>query len=169
MFFSSKKSTAPDHRLVMAFGTFDYLHAGHENFLKQAKEQGHELLVVLARDNTVRSVKGRDPVNNEKKRLKNLRQTGWADKIILGHQSDKHKVVLQNKPAVIALGYDQFVFTQTLQKTLIDHNLNSEIVRLQPYFPQVYKSSLIRQKLEQGERLESAPHLQEQPTKTGIN
>ena len=147
MFFLSSKASS-NKKLVMAFGTFDFLHAGHENFLRQAKELGQELLVVLARDNTVRSVKGRDPVNNERKRLKNLRQSGWADKVILGNQTDKHKVILQYKPAVIALGYDQFVFTQTLQKTLIDHNLNSEIVRLTAYFPQVYKSSLIRQKLE---------------------
>lgn len=150
MFFSKKNQSNPDRKLVMAFGTFDFLHAGHETFLKQAKSHGTELLVVLARDNTVRSVKGRSPANNEQKRLKNLRQTGWADKVILGHQTDKHKVVLQHKPEVIALGYDQFVFTQTLQKTLIDNNLNSEIVRLESYLPQVYKSSIIRQKLEEG-------------------
>ena len=149
MFFLNKNKRASEGKLVMAFGTFDFLHAGHENFLRQARQHGTELLVVLARDNTVRSVKGRDPVNNENKRLKALRQTGWADKVILGNQSDKHKVILQHKPEVIALGYDQFIFTQTLQKTLIDHSLNSEIVRLESYFPQVYKSSLIRQKLEQ--------------------
>lgn len=148
MFFQKKNQAKSDHKLVMAFGTFDFLHAGHENFLKQAKQFGTELLVVLARDNTVRSVKGRNPVNNENKRLKALRQTGWVDKVILGNQSDKHKVILQHKPAIIALGYDQFVFTQTLQKTLIDHNLNSEIIRLEAYLPQVYKSSLIRQNLE---------------------
>jgi glycerol-3-phosphate cytidylyltransferase-like family protein len=65
----------------------------------------------------------------------------------LGNQADKHKVVLKYKPAIIALGYDQHVFTQTLQKTLIDNNLNSEIIRLESYFPQVYKSSLLQAKL----------------------
>jgi len=147
MFFNKQKTTHSNNKLVMAFGTFDYLHAGHENFLRQAKSLGTELIVVLARDTTVRSVKGRPSTNNEKKRLKNLRQTGWADKVILGNQADKHKVVLQYKPAIIALGYDQHVFTQTLQKTLIDNNLNSEIVRLESYFPQVYKSSLLQAKL----------------------
>lgn len=148
MFFSKAKKGGLNDKLVMAFGTFDYLHAGHENFLKQARKLGTELIVVIARDNTVRSVKGRLPANNEKTRLKNLRQTGWADQVVLGNQTDKHKVILQHKPAVIALGYDQYVFTQTLQKTLIDHNLDSEIIRLDAYFPQVYKSSLIRQQIE---------------------
>lgn len=130
----------------MAFGTFDYLHAGHENFLKQARALGDSLIVVLARDGTVQSVKGRKALNNENQRLKNLRKTGWADKVILGNQDNKHQVILKNKPDVIVLGYDQFVFTQTLQKTLIDNNLNTEIVRLDAYLPQVYKSSLLREK-----------------------
>lgn len=158
-----KSSKNPATKLVMAFGTFDYLHAGHENFLRQAKALGTELLVVLARDTTVRSVKGRSSVHNEKTRLKNLRQTGWADQVILGNHSDKHKVIIQYNPAIIALGYDQHAFTQTLQKTLIDHNLNSEIIRLESYFPQLYKSSLL-QELENGEipqtmlGAQSSPH-----------
>lgn len=131
----------------MAFGTFDYLHAGHENFLKQARALGDTILVVLARDSTVQSVKGRKALNDENQRLKNLRKTGWADKVILGNKDNKHQVILKNKPDVIVLGYDQFIFTQTLQKTLIDNNLNTEIVRLDAYFPQVYKSSLLREKI----------------------
>jgi len=130
----------------MAFGTFDYLHAGHENFLKQARSKGDYLLIVLARDNTVQSVKGRAPLNNEKARLKNLRATGWADEVILGNHDNKHQVILDHRPTVITLGYDQFVFTQTLQKTLIANQLNTEIIRLDAYFPQVYRSSLLKPK-----------------------
>jgi cytidyltransferase-like protein len=144
MFFWSKKNRI-EGKIVMAFGTFDFLHAGHENYLKEAKKLGDHLIVVIGRDNTVRSIKGRPAANSEKNRLKNLRQTGWADRVILGNRGDKHQIVLKYRPAVIALGYDQFAFTQTLQKTLIDHNLNTEIVRLTPYFPQTYKSSQIRQ------------------------
>jgi len=147
MFFRKSPKKSPNQKLVMAFGTFDYLHAGHENFLKQARSHGTTLLVVLALDNTVQSVKGRAPLHNENQRLKNLRKTGWADKVILGNKENKHQVILKNRPDVICLGYDQFVFTQTLQKTLIDNNLDTEIVRLEAYFPQVYKSSLLREKL----------------------
>lgn len=148
MFFSKSSKKSADEKLVMAFGTFDYLHAGHENFLKQARALGDILLIVLARDTTVKSVKGRTPLHNENQRLKNLRKTGWADQVVLGNQDNKHQVILKNRPDIIALGYDQFVFTQTLQKTLIDNNLNTEIIRLEAYFPQVYKSSLLREKLE---------------------
>ncbi|MCC6643492.1 adenylyltransferase/cytidyltransferase family protein, partial [Candidatus Peregrinibacteria bacterium] len=85
----STKKTAQNGKLVMAFGTFDYLHAGHENYLKQAKKLGDELIVVLALDQTVRSVKGRAPTYNQQQRLKNLRQTGWADRVVLGNAQDK--------------------------------------------------------------------------------
>lgn len=132
----------------MAFGTFDLLHAGHENFLRQVKEQGDHLIVILARDKTVRSVKGRAPVNKEKVRMKNLKQTGWADQVELGNHKDKYQIILKHKPHTIALGYDQFVFTQSLPKVLIDHGLNIEIIRMTPYYPQVYKSSLLREKQE---------------------
>lgn len=143
----SNKKPAQNGKLVMAFGTFDYLHAGHENYLKQAKKLGDELIVVLALDQTVRSVKGRAPTYNEQQRLKNLRKTGWADRVVLGNAQDKHKVILKHQPDVIALGYDQYAFTQTLQKTIIENNLSTEIIRLDPYFPQLYKSSLLREKL----------------------
>jgi FAD synthetase len=148
MLFSKKIKKSPSEKLVMAFGTFDFLHAGHENFLKQAKQLGDKLLVVVALDNTVKSVKGRPPVNSEKIRLNALKKNSSVDKAILGLPGDKHKVILQYKPDIIALGYDQFVFTQTLEKTIISNQLSTEIVRLEAYFPQIYKSSLIRRQLE---------------------
>lgn len=139
--------TPKNKKIVMAFGTFDYLHAGHENYLNQAKKLGEYLLVVIARDKTVRQTKGHSPANNEKVRAANVRKTGIADKVILGYHSDKHKVLRKYKPSVIALGYDQFVFTQTLEKTLIGLKLDADIRRMDAFFPQVYKSSLIRHRL----------------------
>jgi FAD synthetase len=129
---------------VMAFGTFDLFHAGHENYLKQAKQLGEFLMVVIARDKTVQNIKGRAPLESERQRLKNVKNSGLADKVILGFHGDKHKVLKKHRPDVIALGYDQFIFTQRLEKTLIDLKLDATIQRLNPYHPQVYKSSLLR-------------------------
>lgn len=131
-------------KLVMVFGTFDYLHAGHENMLKQAKELGEEILVIIARDKTVKQIKGEFPDHNEKERLKILKETQWADKIILGDHKDKTKAIKLYRPDIIALGYDQFAFTYNLEKLIIDMKLNTKIVRLKPYKPDMYKSSLIK-------------------------
>ncbi len=139
----------PDHKVVIAFGTFDYLHAGHEYYLKQAKEMGDELIVVLARDKTVKQIKGESPINSERKRAKAIRNLDIADRVILGYHGDKHKVLRKYRPNIIALGYDQFVFTQKLKKTLIDLQLDAQIMRLDAHFPQVYKSSLLKKMSQQ--------------------
>jgi FAD synthetase len=129
---------------VMAFGTFDAFHAGHENYLRQAKELGDYLMVIIARDDTVKKIKGNRPLHAERQRLASVKASGIADKVILGYHGDKYKVIHKYRPDIIALGYDQFVFTQRLKKTLIDIKLDATVVRLTPYFPQIYKSSLIK-------------------------
>ena len=139
---------AHNPKTVMAFGTFDLFHAGHENYLQQAKKLGDQLMVIIARDQTVQKIKGHTTTHNEGQRLKNVKNSGLADKVVLGSKGDKHQVLKKFRPDVIALGYDQHVFTQRLEKTLIDLKLNATIVRLDAYFPQMYKSSLIRKSLE---------------------
>ncbi len=130
----------------MAFGTFDFFHAGHEFYLKKAKELGDQLIVVISRDRTVQQIKNAPASNSEKKRLKTVKSKGIADKVILGHHKDKYKVIKKYRPDIIALGHDQYVFTQALKKTLIDLKLNTCIERIDAHFPQVYKSSLIRKR-----------------------
>ena len=129
---------------VMVFGTFDYLHAGHENLFVQAREHGDHIVAIVARDKTVKTIKGEYPDHQEKERLENLESTRWADQVVLGNAKDKMKVIRQNKPNIIALGYDQFAFTYNLEKMLIDEKMDTKIVRLKPYRPDVYKSSIIK-------------------------
>ncbi len=128
----------------MAFGTFDFFHAGHEFYLNKAKQFGDQLIVVIARDRTVKKIKNAVPTNSERKRLKAVKSKDIADKIILGYHKDKYKVIKKYRPDIIVLGYDQFVFTQALKKTIIDLKLNTRIERMDAHFPQVYKSSIIR-------------------------
>lgn len=129
---------------VMAFGTFDYLHAGHESYISQAAKLGDELIVVIARDRTSQSIRGFRPHHLEKKRLKTVSDLPDVTKAVLGEHEDKYKVIRKWKPDIIALGYDQFVFTQNLNKIIIGLGLATRIIRLTPYAPQIYKSSLIR-------------------------
>ena len=135
--------------LVMVFGTFDYLHAGHENLFTQARELGDEIITIIARDETVKKIKGHLPDHNEKERLKNLQATDWSNLVILGNKKDKTKVIKDYSPDVIALGYDQFAFTYRLEKMLMDIRLDAKIVRLKPYRPDMYKSSIVKKQLEE--------------------
>ena len=138
--------TNSNKKLVMMFGTFDFLHAGHENLFNQAKELGNEVIVIIAKDNTVKKIKGELPEKNEKLRAKLLSETMWVDKVIIGSLKDKMKHIKLYKPNIIALGYDQFAFTYGLEKMLIDQKLNAEIIRLKPYKTKINKSSILKAK-----------------------
>lgn len=129
---------------VIVFGTFDLLHAGHENMFEQARTLGEYIVAVIARDDTVKKIKGHYPCYNERQRAKNLKNSGLVDKVILGSVGDKHEVIRKIRPDVIALGYDQFAFTYQLEKFLIDEKMNTQIERLTAYKPEMYKSSIIR-------------------------
>lgn len=125
----------------MAFGTFDILHPGHTYALKAAKKLGDYLVVIIARDATVLKVKGKKPLFNEKTRLKNLKQLNLADKVRLGSLGNKYQVIVEEKPDVIALGYDQNFFVDDL-KNIVDKKV--KIVRLKSHKPKIYKSSKLR-------------------------
>ncbi|EKD43521.1 MAG: hypothetical protein ACD_72C00243G0002 [uncultured bacterium] len=125
---------------VMVFGTFDIIHPGHKYFLKEAKELGDYLVVVIARDQTVQTVKHKKPKNSEEKRLKNLDDLRIANKSVLGNIQDKYQIIREENPDIIALGYDQQMFTANLEKFF----LNTKIVRLKSFKPDIYKSSKLR-------------------------
>lgn len=129
---------------VMAFGTFDYFHAGHEDYLKQAKALGDELVVVVARDETVKRVKNQKPHHAERRRLREVAACKHVDKALLGHADDKYRVIRKVKPDILALGYDQFVFTYGLKQLFIKEKMNTQIIRLNAFEPNTFKSSLIK-------------------------
>jgi len=141
-------SETPAKKLVMAFGTFDFFHAGHEDYLKQAKLLGEELIVVVARDETVKKVKGHAPKYNERKRLRDVAACAHVSKAVLGNADDKYRVIKKYSPDILALGYDQYVFTYGLKNYFIQEKLNIEVIRLDAFEPQTFKSSLIRRSLE---------------------
>lgn len=129
----------------MVFGTFDIFHKGHKDFFRQAKEYGEYLIVVIARDKNVLKVKGRLPKNNELARQKKIAESKLADIVVLGDLDDKYKMIQEYKPDAICLGYDQKVSLEELKEKLIEFGLiKTQIVRLKPFQPEIYKSSKLR-------------------------
>lgn len=130
---------------VLVFGTFDVLHPGHRDFFRQAKELGAELFVVVARDKTVREVKGVQPEHDERQRLAAVRACPEVHDARLGREdTDKYAVIEEIRPDIIALGYDQSHFAERLPQELTARDLSCDIVRLKAYRPDRYKSSLLR-------------------------
>lgn len=121
---------------VMVFGTFDVFHPGHESFIEQASAEGEELIIVVARDVTVRRIK---PLlrNDEQTRLRVLQEAFPHHEIVLGSETSPLDVVRKYRPSLICLGYDQVGFSKELQEELGD----IPIKRLEAFHPDKYKSS----------------------------
>ncbi len=132
---------------VMAFGTFDMLHEGHRYYLSEAKKLGDTLVVVVARDETVNKLKEKFPVHNEDYRLRQVKSLSFVNKAVLGNPGDKLEMVVDHKPYIIGLGYDQTFFTEQLREKLADRHLFPKIIRLPPHMPEMYKTSKIRERL----------------------
>ena len=128
-------------KLVMCAGTFDTLHPGHLYYLSEAKKFGDKLIVVVARDNTSQSFKGKKPLHNERERLEQVRSLKVVDEAVLGRHGNIFNIIEEIKPDVICLGYDQKVQKQELEDDLKKKNIKAEVIRIGSYMPNVYKSS----------------------------
>ena len=126
-------------QIVMGFGTFDGLHPGHKYFLRQLKELGDEVLVVVARDGNVKRIKGRNPHYNEKDRMEALEKSNFVDRALMGNATDFYHLINKFQPDVIGLGYDQRANLDELKEKFP----GIKIVRLLALKPDKYKSSLI--------------------------
>lgn len=132
---------------VMIFGTFDIFHKGHISLLKQARVYGDYLIVLVARDRTVKKVKGEFPQNNEKNRMRLIQDSHLAEEVILGSQVNKYSAIKRYQPEAICLGYDQKFFIDNLREELKKINLEkTKIIKLKPYKPDIYKSSKLKNK-----------------------
>jgi FAD synthetase len=129
---------------IMAFGTFDIFHKGHQSYLKQAKRLGDYLVAVVARDRNVKRFKKQEARNREQDRMNKLKLSSLADKVILGDLKNRYAVIEKYRPNIIALGYDQKADLKELKKKLKEFNLKAEIIRLKSYKPEIYKSSKLK-------------------------
>ncbi len=134
-------------KTVMIFGTFDILHSGHLSLMRQAKKLGETLIVVVARDQRVKKIKGSFPIHSEHERVDFLSEITLVDRVILGGARDVYQVIKKIKPGIIALGYDQKIFVDDLQSTLDRFSLSTKIVRLKPYKSKTRKSDIIKKHL----------------------
>ncbi len=119
----------------MATGTFDIIHPGHGYYLEESKKVGGDnarLVVVIARDSTVRSRK-RIPVVDEKQRLEVVKMLKPVDEACLGSEIDMFKVVEKIKPDIITIGSDQNYNIADLKKELLKRNIEAEIVKIEGY------------------------------------
>ena len=113
---------------VVATGTFDIIHPGHIMFLEEAKKFGDELIVIVAREKNVKHKP--KPVIPEEQRRKVVEALKPVDRAILGDRDDIFKPILELRPDVIVLGYDQHFDESWLQEELGKRGVNCRVVRI---------------------------------------
>lgn len=114
---------------VFVGGTFDIIHPGHIEFLREASKLG-KVYVAVARDKNAERIKGRKPINDENQRLEVVKSIRYVYDAFLGDPQDFIKSVERVKPDVIFLGPDQRVNEEEFKKELQKRGINAEIVRM---------------------------------------
>ncbi len=96
---------------VLAAGVFDLLHYGHIRYLEEAKKAGGpgaRLVVIVARDETVKRQKGTEPIIPEDQRRAVIEALKVVDEALLGFEDiDLDRVLQQVKPDIVVVGHDQ--------------------------------------------------------------
>ena len=132
---------------VLIGGVFEFIHPGHLFLLKKGKELG-EVIVIIARDSTVKKLKGREPIIPESQRLEVVRSLRYVDKAILGEENlNIEEVIKSIKPDVILLGPDQSWMEEKISNIIKKLSLNTKVIRLEKRyreFPYTSSSSIIR-------------------------
>jgi cytidyltransferase-like protein len=136
-------------RIVLVGGVYDILHLGHLAALAEAKTYGDVLVVVVATDITVETLKGRRPVFPEEDRRALVQSLKPVDAALLGYEDvgvGYEQVIDDVKPNIIALGYDQDSVARTVTELVEKRRLNVRVVRLSKFDKEKYlSSSVIRQ------------------------
>jgi FAD synthetase len=149
---NEKREGKAKRKIVLASGVFDLMHLGHVRFLEEAKKAGGpnaELVVIIARDSTVKSRKGEKPIMPENQRCALVASLRVVDEAILGYEKfDVAKVVEKIKPDVVAFGYDQEGMERTVRDYVKQHALKIKVVRVGKFSSdELDSSSKIKQRI----------------------
>jgi FAD synthetase len=119
---------------VLTSGAFDLLHYGHIRLLEEAKRLGGpdaRLVVIIARDETVKKLKGRRPVIPEDQRRAVVEALKMVDEALLGYEDlDMASVIDKVRPDIIAVGHDQDDIESMARDVVEEKGLDIEIAKI---------------------------------------
>jgi FAD synthetase len=121
-------------KTVLTSGAFDLIHYGHIRLLEEAKSHAGpdaKLVVIIARDETVRRLKGKPPVFPEDQRRALIEALKVVDEAFLGYEDlDMAAVIDKVKPDIIAVGHDQGAIERMARKAIEEKDLPIRVVRI---------------------------------------
>ncbi|SRR5713226_9402988 len=132
-------------RVVFIGGTFEVIHPGHLYTIQQAKKLGDVLVVVVARDTTVRRRKNREPLAPEEERVKVVGAIRQVDAAILGSETNIYDTLEMVRPDIVALGYDQSHKEEEIAQEAKSRGIRLSVVRLGSPYPNLKTSKILAQ------------------------
>jgi len=130
-------------KVVFIGGVFEIIHVGHIYTIEQAKKLGDVLVAVVARDNTVRKRKGRDPISPERERLRLVAAIRHVDLAILGSETNIYDTLEKLRPDIVALGYDQYHTEEKIISEAKKRGMDLAVVRLDSPVPSLKTSKIM--------------------------
>jgi len=98
---------ALEQSIVFTNGCFDIIHAGHVQYLQQAKQLGDILVVGLNSDESVKRLKGSSrPINSEGNRALVLAALQSVDYVIIFEEDTPYELIEAIQPDVLVKGGD---------------------------------------------------------------
>lgn len=145
-------ASAVTGKRVLAAGKFDILHLGHLAYLEQARElagNDGELFVIIALDKIIEKERGAPPVFPQEQRRRLVEALSVVDRAVIGLDTEDHtEIVIQTKPDIVALGYDQYTDLEKLERRVSEMGLHTKIVRLEKRATDgLYSSTMIRKRI----------------------
>ena len=141
----SRMSETKKGKVVLASGTFDLLHLGHVKFLEEAKKAGGpnaKLVVIVARDSTVKKRKGRAPIIPEDQRRALIEALKVVDEALLGYEDfNIERTIEKIKPDIIAVGHDQSGIEREVRRFIEEKGLKIEVVKIRKFGKEELNSS----------------------------
>ena len=99
-------------KVVATNGCFDIIHAGHVQFLNEAKQLGDKLIIGLNSDNSVKKLKGDSrPYNTEQNRAEVLLALESVDEVIIFDSIDCRSFLKRVRPDIYVKGGDYTIDT----------------------------------------------------------
>jgi len=94
-------------KVVTTNGVYDFVHAGHLDYLQEARALGDLLVVILNTDDSVKRIKGPlRPINNEHDRALIIAGLRCVDYVTFFDESDPGQILDRLKPSIHAKGGD---------------------------------------------------------------